>query len=253
MIDLKAKITESFEFINQKSNIKPKIAIILGTGLGRLVEDIKEKEIIPYSDIPNFPISTVQGHGGNLVLGKLENKEVLHESEHTGSLGINENKDYDNVYIHGDTVSVVCDLEVTGYTTAKQNLSHLQGKDSTIVIDVTDTYYTFKKWVNDTSENITITDSTIIIDLAGFYYVYLNSSFQSTNAIIECDLFINDVINDGSFGFKRNLTSIGDRDEASFSGVHYFNENDALKIKIKSAATGTLTATRANFGCFRLN
>lgn len=77
MIDLKAKITESFEFINQKSNIKPKIAIILGTGLGRLVEDIKEKEIIPYSDIPNFPISTVQGHGGNLVLGKLENKEVV--------------------------------------------------------------------------------------------------------------------------------------------------------------------------------
>jgi len=77
VIDLKAKITESFEFINQKSNIKPKIAIILGTGLGRLVEDIKEKEIIPYSDIPNFPISTVQGHGGNLVLGKLENKEVV--------------------------------------------------------------------------------------------------------------------------------------------------------------------------------
>jgi purine-nucleoside phosphorylase len=77
VIDLKAKITESVEFINQKSNIKPKIAIILGTGLGRLVEDIKEKEIIPYSDIPNFPISTVQGHGGNLVLGKLENKEVV--------------------------------------------------------------------------------------------------------------------------------------------------------------------------------
>lgn len=77
MEDLKAKITESVEFINQKSNIKPKIAIILGTGLGRLAEDIKEKEIIPYSDIPNFPISTVQGHGGNLVLGKLENKEVV--------------------------------------------------------------------------------------------------------------------------------------------------------------------------------
>ena len=77
MEDLKAKITESVEFINQKSNIKPKIAIILGTGLGRLAEDIKEKEIIPYSDIPNFPISTVQGHGGNLVLGKLENKEVI--------------------------------------------------------------------------------------------------------------------------------------------------------------------------------
>jgi len=74
---LKAKITKSVEFINQKSKIKPKIAIILGTGLGRLAEDIEEKEIIPYSEIPNFPISTVQSHSGNLVLGKLGNKEVV--------------------------------------------------------------------------------------------------------------------------------------------------------------------------------
>ncbi|HAJ32958.1 MAG TPA: purine-nucleoside phosphorylase [Candidatus Atribacteria bacterium] len=77
MEDLKAKVAESVEFINQKSKIKPKIAIILGTGLGRLAEDIEEKEIIPYSEIPNFPISTVQSHSGNLVLGKLGNKEVV--------------------------------------------------------------------------------------------------------------------------------------------------------------------------------
>jgi len=75
--DLKAKVAESVEFINQKTKIKPKIAIILGTGLGRLAEDIEEKEIIPYSKIPNFPISTVQSHSGNLVLGKLGNKEVV--------------------------------------------------------------------------------------------------------------------------------------------------------------------------------
>jgi len=75
--DLKAKVIESVEFINQKSKIKPKIAIILGTGLGRLAENIKGKEIIPYSKIPNFPISTVQSHSGNLVLGKLGNKEVV--------------------------------------------------------------------------------------------------------------------------------------------------------------------------------
>jgi len=75
--DLKVKITESIEFINQKSKIKPKIAIILGTGLGELAEDIQEKEIIPYSEIPNFPLSTVQSHSGNLVLGKLGNKEVV--------------------------------------------------------------------------------------------------------------------------------------------------------------------------------
>lgn len=77
MEDLKAKITESVEFINQKSKVKPKIAIILGTGLGELAEDIQEKEIIPYSKIPNFPVSTVQSHSGNLVLGKLSNKEVV--------------------------------------------------------------------------------------------------------------------------------------------------------------------------------
>ncbi len=77
MEDLKAKVTESVEFINQKSKIKPEIAIILGTGLGRLAEDIEEKEIIPYSEIPNFPVSTVKSHSGNLVLGKLGNKEVV--------------------------------------------------------------------------------------------------------------------------------------------------------------------------------
>jgi purine-nucleoside phosphorylase len=75
--DLKVKVTESVEFINQKSRIKPKIAIILGTGLGKLADDIEEKEIIPYSEIPNFPISTVQSHSGNLILGKLGNKEVI--------------------------------------------------------------------------------------------------------------------------------------------------------------------------------
>ncbi|GAI53559.1 unnamed protein product, partial [marine sediment metagenome] len=69
MEELKAKIAEGVEYINKKSKIKPKIAIILGTGLGRLAEDIKEKEIIPYGDIPNFPVSTVQSHSGNLVLG----------------------------------------------------------------------------------------------------------------------------------------------------------------------------------------
>lgn len=77
MENLKAKVTESVEFINQKSKLKPEIAIILGTGLGRLAEDIEEKEIIPYSEIPNFPVSTVQSHSGNLVLGKLGNKEVV--------------------------------------------------------------------------------------------------------------------------------------------------------------------------------
>lgn len=77
MISLKEKITESVEFIKQKIKIEPEIAIILGTGLGGLTEDIKEKESIPYSKIPHFPVSTVEGHSGNLVFGKLGNKIVV--------------------------------------------------------------------------------------------------------------------------------------------------------------------------------
>lgn len=77
MKDLKTKIIESIQYIKKKSTLKPKIAIILGTGLGRLAEDIEEKNIIPYGEIPNFPLSTVEGHSGNLVLGKLGKKEIV--------------------------------------------------------------------------------------------------------------------------------------------------------------------------------
>jgi len=77
MISLKERINESVSFIKNKITVKPKISIILGTGLGGLVEDIKEKCIIPYQDIPHFPVSTVKGHSGNLVIGKLENKNVV--------------------------------------------------------------------------------------------------------------------------------------------------------------------------------
>ena len=77
MISLKQKVNESVEFILNRIKIKPGIAIILGTGLGGLVKEIKEKEIVPYSDIPHFPVSTVKGHYGNLVFGKLGSKNVV--------------------------------------------------------------------------------------------------------------------------------------------------------------------------------
>ncbi|GAB4115950.1 MAG: purine-nucleoside phosphorylase [Candidatus Caldatribacteriota bacterium] len=77
MKDLKTRILESAKYIQQKTEIKPRIALILGTGLGRLAEDIQEREVIPYQDIPHFPISTVEGHSGNLVLGKLGDKEIV--------------------------------------------------------------------------------------------------------------------------------------------------------------------------------
>jgi len=54
-----------------------KIAVILGTGLGDLANNITDKKEIPYAEIPNFPISTVAGHSGNLIIGKLGGKSIL--------------------------------------------------------------------------------------------------------------------------------------------------------------------------------
>jgi purine-nucleoside phosphorylase len=71
------KIEESVQSIWEYSKVKPKIAIILGTGLGGLAEDIEESVVIPYEKIENFPVSTVHGHSGNLVLGRLEGKKVV--------------------------------------------------------------------------------------------------------------------------------------------------------------------------------
>ena len=55
----------------------PRTAIILGTGLGTLVDYIEDKQYIPYSEIPNFPVSTVEGHSGNLIFGTLGGKRVM--------------------------------------------------------------------------------------------------------------------------------------------------------------------------------
>ncbi len=71
------KIKESIASIRKYCQTKPEIAIILGTGLGRLAEDIEESTVIPYNKISNFPVSTVPGHSGNLVMGKLEGKPVV--------------------------------------------------------------------------------------------------------------------------------------------------------------------------------
>ena len=71
------QITETTDFIKSKVDKIPKIAIILGTGLGALVESIENAQYIPYSEIPNFPISTVEGHSGNLIFGTLGGKRVM--------------------------------------------------------------------------------------------------------------------------------------------------------------------------------
>ena len=55
----------------------PETAIILGTGLGSLVHEITDKYEISYEDIPNFPVSTVEGHSGKLIFGKLGDKDIM--------------------------------------------------------------------------------------------------------------------------------------------------------------------------------
>ncbi len=71
------KIQETASWIKAKMLSKPETAIILGTGLGRLADEIETEQAIPYSEIPNFPQSTVEGHSGKLLLGKLGGKEIL--------------------------------------------------------------------------------------------------------------------------------------------------------------------------------
>lgn len=70
-------INQTADYIRGKIANIPQTAIILGTGLGALVDHIEEKQFIPYTEIPNFPISTVEGHSGNLIFGKLGNKRVM--------------------------------------------------------------------------------------------------------------------------------------------------------------------------------
>lgn len=70
-------ITETADFLKSKTGFTPETGIILGTGLGGLVHEIAIEHSIEYKDIPNFPVSTVEGHSGRLIFGKLGGKNVL--------------------------------------------------------------------------------------------------------------------------------------------------------------------------------
>lgn len=71
------KIKQSGDFIKGQLEKTPDIGLILGSGLGSIADDLKNPKVINYSDIPNFQVSTVEGHEGNLVIGELEGKYVL--------------------------------------------------------------------------------------------------------------------------------------------------------------------------------
>ncbi len=71
------KIKETLEYLEAKAVGKPKIGIILGTGLGGLIKEIEIHQTIPYEFIPNFPVSTVDGHHGQLIFGTMEGISVV--------------------------------------------------------------------------------------------------------------------------------------------------------------------------------
>ena len=71
------KIKETTKYIKIRYNKKPQFGIILGTGLGALVNEIKIELEIPYEEIPNFPVSTVESHSGKLIFGELRDKKVV--------------------------------------------------------------------------------------------------------------------------------------------------------------------------------
>jgi len=78
MSEILEKIEQAANFIKQRTkNLKPLIGIILGSGLGNLAEEVEQKIIIQYEEVPNMPKSTVSGHKGNFVFGYLEKKPVL--------------------------------------------------------------------------------------------------------------------------------------------------------------------------------
>ncbi|TJY44407.1 purine-nucleoside phosphorylase [Cohnella pontilimi] len=72
----KAIIEETADYIASRTNIRPEIGLILGSGLGVLGDDLDDSVTIPYADIPHFPVSTVEGHAGELVLGRLQGRQV---------------------------------------------------------------------------------------------------------------------------------------------------------------------------------
>ncbi len=71
------RINETAAYLRTHIAVQPKVGIILGTGLGNLATQIVDAQEIPYTEIPNFPVSTVEGHSGKLIIGKLGNTQVL--------------------------------------------------------------------------------------------------------------------------------------------------------------------------------
>src|SRR5215510_10226701 len=71
-----ARTGEAAEFIRKKIKLQPKIALVLGSGLGGFADDLSDSTVVPYSQIPHFPATSAIGHAGNLVVGKMNGVPV---------------------------------------------------------------------------------------------------------------------------------------------------------------------------------
>lgn len=71
------QVQQTVEYIKAKTGLTPEYGVILGSGLGSFTDDIQITHTLPYSEIPNFPVSTVQGHKGALVFGTIGGKQVV--------------------------------------------------------------------------------------------------------------------------------------------------------------------------------
>ena len=74
---MKARLQEAIAYIRTRYTVEPTAGIVLGSGLGNFTANMEIEAEIPYGDIPNFPVSTVEGHQGRMILGKLEGKPVV--------------------------------------------------------------------------------------------------------------------------------------------------------------------------------
>lgn len=74
---MRSQINDVVSFIKSQYNAQPVVGIVLGSGLGSFTKEIKVEKELPYTDIPGFPVSTVEGHSGKLIFGELSGKKVV--------------------------------------------------------------------------------------------------------------------------------------------------------------------------------
>ena len=77
LIEMITKINEAVAYIQNSYPVKPLVGVVLGSGLGSFTEEMKIEKEIAYSDIPHFPVSTVEGHDGKLIFGELGGKKIV--------------------------------------------------------------------------------------------------------------------------------------------------------------------------------